>query len=146
MGAGASIGQATVCRDPQAWLCRELRIADEISGTLAGGARCCEEGFTTKRSNPPRRGAPYFTARSDDADEQAETQVEKQTERDGGDSEAPLSGLRHDASLGAELSQHPLWWQGLQFETLGQEGGVYWARRDRRICLAIEEGLDGDRK
>src|SRR5450631_1738893 len=62
MGAGAAGGKAAVCRDPQAWLCRKLRLADEIPGTLAGGARCCRSGLPTKRTHPPRRRTTYFAA------------------------------------------------------------------------------------
>src|ERR1035441_3156899 len=93
MGTGAAGRKAAVCRDPQAWLCRKLRLADEIPGTLAGAARCCGSGLPTRRTHSSRRCATYFAACRGFADEQAETEVEWQAARDGGDSEAPLSGL-----------------------------------------------------
>src|SRR5450755_2347846 len=69
MGTGAARRKAAVCRDPQAWLCRKLRLADEISGTLAGGARCCGPAFPTRRTDAPWRSAAYFAARRGFANE-----------------------------------------------------------------------------
>src|SRR5450631_1895603 len=127
MGTGAAGGKTAVCRDPQAWLCRKLHLADEIPGTLAGGARGCRSGFPTRCTDAPWRCAAYFAARRGFADEQAETEVDWQAARDGRDSEAPLSGLCHDATPGAELSRHPVRRQGVQLETLGRESGSQWA-------------------
>src|SRR5450755_1295139 len=76
MATGAAGWETAVCRDPQAWLCRKLRFADEIPGALAGGARCCRSGFPTRLIHAPWRCAAYFAARRSCADEQAETGVE----------------------------------------------------------------------
>src|SRR5664279_3351562 len=127
MGAGAAGGETAVCRDPQAWLCRKLRLADEIPGALAGGARCCRSGFPTRLIHAPLRCAAYFAARRSCADEQAETGVEWQAARDGRDSEAPLSGLCRDATPGAELPRHPVRRQDVQLKTMGRESGSQWA-------------------
>ena len=79
---------------------------DGESRVEAGGARCCEQGFTAKSSNASRRGTAYFAAGSGGPAEQAETAVELQAERDGKDSEAALSGFCHDAPVG---SQNRIW-------------------------------------
>src|SRR5215831_14930377 len=72
MGAGAARGKALVCGDPPAWVCRQLRLTDEISGSVAGG----REDFTTGGSHAPRCGAAYLAAGSGGPDEQAKTEVE----------------------------------------------------------------------
>src|SRR5262245_24080898 len=76
MGAGAARGKAVVCGDPPAWVCRQLRLTDEISGAVAGGRQCGGERFTTEGSHAPRCGAAYLAAGSGGPDEQAKPEVE----------------------------------------------------------------------
>ena len=83
---------------------RKLRLANEISVAVAGSARRCGQGSATQGSQPPRGGAACFAASRGGTAEQAETAVDWQAERDGEDSQAPLSRLCGDAALGAELS------------------------------------------
>src|SRR5262245_3276397 len=73
-------------------------------------------------------------------------QLRWQAERGRGDSEAPVSPLCRDASLGAELSWHPVQQKSVQLAGLGEESGSNRHRGDPRVCAAIEEGHGGGGK